>query len=228
MADASAQGCCESEGTICLSVVVVNDYNRGDDLIFGQRRESIGQVRELSGKTLLSDNAGQRCFAPFGVNLIGGRCVKLFGEARPDFGELLHVLARALKHTAALHVCGPVRRVDERFLHVLAERLRHQGDEVLRDARVFEKRLDDGVGQTRLLVCKALRACRALFGIALGLDRIALARAGIFPALDAHPQASTRVSSAYQLPRTSGSAATRAAQTSRSPLKTRSSVPGCR
>src|SRR5436853_7710585 len=100
---------------------------------------------------------------------------------------------RAFQHAAAVEVRGPVRRVDQGLLRVLVERLRHQRDEVLRDARVFEKRLYDGVGQARLLVCETARALRRLFA----RGRLTLV---------AHPAdpAPAPSSSAYQLPRTSG------------------------
>src|SRR5215212_270061 len=80
----------------------------------------------------------------------GVRRVEFFGEARPDLGELFDVFAGAFEGAAAVHVCGPVGRVDECVLRLLAQDLRHEGDEVLRDARVFEERLYDRVCEPRL------------------------------------------------------------------------------
>ena len=104
------------------------------------------------------------------ADALRGLRVKLFGEARPDLGECLHVGARVFEGAAAVHVGGPVGGVDERFLRILAEDLGHEGDEVLRDARVFEERLYDRVGETRLLVDltePVLRPIRTVLGAIL-------------------------------------------------------------
>jgi hypothetical protein len=67
-------------------------------------------------------------------------------------GETFHLSARAFHGAAAIKVCGPDWCLRKRFRRVFIERLGHERDQIADDARVIEQRLDNRVGEARLLL----------------------------------------------------------------------------
>ena len=77
-----------------------------------------------------------------------GRWTKRFHH----FRELLDVSSRAFKGAPAVEIGSPNWCLREGFGGVLIERLRHQGYQIADDSRVLQQRLDDCVGESRLLL----------------------------------------------------------------------------